>query len=252
MRVSVIVSTYNWPEALGAVLRSLVDQSIAPYEVIVADDGSGSETKSVVNAFDGVRHVWHSDDGFRLAEIRNKALIEASGDWVVFLDGDCVCPPWFIEQQIRLADESKMLAGNRRLLTPSESESFLKHQRTVNEFVRESGAKKLGVWPGVFYRDWMPKKWQKVRGCNIGVFRSAALAIGGFDESYQGWGKEDSDFAARAINAGLNIRLGQHAVSVLHLYHPEADRSALENNEARLADVLATNRTKPVRSLLTR
>ena len=230
MKVSVIVSTYNWPEALSAVLTSLASQTEKPHQVIVADDGSSSETEKVLAQYPHSLHVWHEDEGFRLAEIRNKALAKATGDWIVFLDGDCICPPHFIKQQKRLADSSKILAGNRRLLTPAKSEPWLAGQQDFKGFCASEGRQKLKPWPGLFYRDWSPKNWRKVRGCNIGIARDAALQLGGFDEAYRGWGKEDSDFAVRAINLGLQVRLGQHAVTVLHLYHPEASRDSLGPN----------------------
>lgn len=248
MKVSVIISTYNWPAALTAVLRSLESQTVAPYEVIVADDGSGPDTKEALAQFPTAIHVWHEDDGFRLAEIRNKALMRATGDWVVFLDGDCICPPYFVAQQMRLADSSRVVAGNRRLLDPKQSTPWLNGSQSFEQFIKTDGFQKLKPWPGLFYRDLSPKKWQKVRGCNIGIGREAALKLCGFDESYQGWGKEDSDFAVRAVNMGLKIRLGQHAVTVLHLYHREADRGNLASNQSRLDEVLASDRFTPVSS----
>ena len=232
MKVSVIVSTYNWPSALAAVLKSLSDQTVQPYEVIVADDGSTDETAQVIASF-GFKHIWHEDHGFRLAEIRNKALAAARGEWVVFLDGDCVCPPKFVERQIKLSGESILLAGNRRLLSEAESEHW--HLGgDFQGFIGKFGRMKLGYWPFQFGRNFSQKRWQKLRGCNIGISREDAIAIRGFDESYKGWGREDSDFAVRAINYGLRLRLGQMAVTVLHLYHTEADRSDFNENDLRL------------------
>ena len=93
--ISVIVSTYNRPDALDAVLRSLARQSDGDFEVLVADDGSRPDTAAVVQRWDGrigrrVVHVWHPDDGFRLAEIRNRAIVAAEGAYCIFLDGDCL------------------------------------------------------------------------------------------------------------------------------------------------------------------
>lgn len=250
MSISLIISTYNWPTALKRVLESLRNQTVQPDQILVADDGSTEDTRELVQQFPEVQHVWHPDQGFRLAEIRNLALKQATGDWVVFLDGDCLCPPRFVEQQLRLAQSDKILAGNRRLLDRVQSQKILESGYDHGRFVDAHGAKKLDVWPGSFYRDLSPKRWQKVRGCNIGIARDKALAIGGFDEAYQGWGKEDSDFAARAINHGVSVRLGQHAVTVLHLYHAEADRSGLNQNQARLDAVLNSDRYLPERSML--
>ena len=94
-RISVIVATYNRPDALDAVLRSLAHQSDTDFEVLVADDGSTQPTKELIESWrprfnSRLHHVWHVDDGFRLAEIRNRAILAASGDYCIFLDGDCI------------------------------------------------------------------------------------------------------------------------------------------------------------------
>ena len=248
MKVTVIVSTYNWPSALAAVLRSLSKQTVQPYEVIVADDGSTDETAKVIASF-GYRHVWHEDRGFRLAEIRNKALAAARGDWIVFLDGDCIRPPEFIERQIKLSGEPVLLAGNRRLLSKIESEHW--HAGgNFSEFINRFGRKKLGYWPFQFGRNFNQRQWQKLRGCNIGITRQNAIAIRGFDEAYKGWGREDSDFAVRAINNGASLRLGQLAVTVLHLHHAEADRAGFNENDLRLAKAISDRSIFPQRSCI--
>ena len=78
--ISVIVATYNRPDALDAVLRSLTRQRDRDFEILIADDGSTSQTRDVIGAwqphFDGrLCHIWHPDEGFRLAEIRNRAIV---------------------------------------------------------------------------------------------------------------------------------------------------------------------------------
>ena len=71
MTVSLIISTYNWPRALYLCLDSVMQQTVMPSEIIIADDGSGIATRDVVRHFEAVspvpvRHIWHEDDGFRL------------------------------------------------------------------------------------------------------------------------------------------------------------------------------------------
>src|SRR6202046_5198262 len=118
--ISVIVATYNRPDALDAVLRSLSRQSDQDFEVIVADDGSMSDTAAVVGTWKDrlprrVAHVWHPDDGFRLAEIRNRAIRAANGDYCIFLDGDCLARPHFVGTHRALAEPGWFVTGNRLL-----------------------------------------------------------------------------------------------------------------------------------------
>ena len=253
MKLSVIVTTYNWPKALHAVLQSLVSQSRLPDEVIIADDGSGPETRELIESFEApfpIVHAWHADDGFQAGAARNNALAKVSGDWIVMLDGDCVCPPRFLERHLRLASPGYLVAGNRRLLTQSQTELYLESGQSAKEFIDQAGAGKNRYVPLGLLRDLRPKQWSLVRTCNLGISTNDALHLQGFDEAYRGWGKEDSDFAVRAVNAGLKIRMGQLACTVLHLYHAEADRAQLPVNIARLEQVLASNDYLPRASRL--
>ena len=107
--ISVILTTYDREDALAAVLRSLSRQSDRRFEVVVADDGSGSATKALLEAWRerlGVPliHVWHEHRDFRAGEIRNRAILASHGAYCVFLDGDCLVRPDFIATHRRLAE----------------------------------------------------------------------------------------------------------------------------------------------------
>ena len=95
MTISLIISTYNWPEALSRCLDSVMSQTVQPTEIIIADDGSTIETKHVIDDYSRrsvvpIVHVWHEDDGFRLSMIRNKAIVRAKGEYIIQIDGDVV------------------------------------------------------------------------------------------------------------------------------------------------------------------
>ncbi len=114
MKISVIVSTYNRPNALLCVLSSLNDQSSLEFETVIADDGSSSETEKMIAKFRNepkfeMQHVWQKDDGFRAAQIRNKAVAKSKGDYLVFLDGDCAVFPDFISRHMQLAEKGERL-----------------------------------------------------------------------------------------------------------------------------------------------
>lgn len=119
--ISVVVSTYNWPEALNLALKSLSLQTDSNFEIVVADDGSGPETARVVDEWrrkSSVRiiHSWQEDKGFRLARSRNAAVTRCSGGYLVFMDGDCIVRRDFVASHRRLAERRSVLAGQRILV----------------------------------------------------------------------------------------------------------------------------------------
>src|SRR5215470_10988167 len=120
--ISVIVTTYNREDALEAVLSALSRQSDRGFEVVIADDGSGPTTATLVERWRtrlGVplSHVWQVDRGFRAAEIRNRAILACNGNYCVFLDGDCLARPDFIATHRALAETGWFITGNRVLLS---------------------------------------------------------------------------------------------------------------------------------------
>ena len=97
MKISVIVATYNWPSALRLSLQSLMRQTAHNFEIVVADDGSRNETRELIESLAKTSHVpiihsWQEDIGFRLARSRNQAVLKSHGDYLIFVDGDCIVP----------------------------------------------------------------------------------------------------------------------------------------------------------------
>lgn len=266
VKVSVVVSTYNRSDALAAVLVGLARQqgvSPAEWEIVVADDGSRPDTAEVVARLAPhcrcrVVHVWHADEGFRLAAIRNLAAQAASGDWLVFLDGDCLPFPDFVVRQRSLAEAGWFVAGNRILLDEASTRTICDDPPGAPRIVESPwwrwparrAAGHCNVWlptlrlPLGPLRKLRARRWQVLKGCNIGVWMGDFAAVDGFDESYSGWGREDSDLAIRLIRAGLRLKDGRFAAPVLHLWHRENDRSQLGDNDRRLAGILASDRTR--------
>ncbi|HEU5274878.1 MAG TPA: glycosyltransferase family 2 protein [Xanthobacteraceae bacterium] len=251
--ISVIVATYNREDALAAVLRSLSRQTDRDFELLVADDGSGTATARVITEWAArmpvqVRHVWHPDRGFRLAEIRNRAIRASAGRYCVFLDGDCIARPDFVAAHRRLAEPGWFVTGNRILLSRELTERILRDglepekwgfanwiteraHRNVNRF-----APLLDLHLGAL-RKLKARTWRGARGSNMGFWRADLDKVDGFDAGFSGWGREDSDIFIRLIRAGVTRKDGRFATGVLHLWHPEADRTRLAENEQRLADV---------------
>jgi glycosyltransferase involved in cell wall biosynthesis len=263
--ISVIVATYNRPDALDAVLRSLHGQSDTNFEVLVADDGSRPETASVVAAWKGrlgrrLVHVWHPDEGFRLAEIRNRAIVAAAGDYCVFLDGDCLARPNFLAAHRALAERGSFVAGNRVLLSRALSERILREGLTaerwsVSRFLLQRLGGNINRLAPLFWlplgpsRKLVARAWRGARGANIAIWRSDLFTVDGFDAGFCGWGREDSDLFVRLIRAGVRRKDGRWATGVLHLWHEEADRARLPENERRLEEVLSADRVAATRGL---
>ena len=263
MRVSVIVSTYNRPAALERVLDGLAAQAPPPLEVIVADDGSGPQTAGLVagrrDPFP-VHHAWQPDDGFRLARARNLASLRSTGDWLHFLDGDCVPRAGFIARIQRLGAPGVALAGDRILLSRElteriELERLPVHAWPLSRWLRErrrGGINRLlplAYWPFDAGRGRRRRDWRLLCGANFGLARTDLFAVNGFEESFSGWGLEDSEFAVRLINRDIALRSARLALGVLHLWHPEQPRGALERNRGLLDAALADGRTRARRGL---
>jgi glycosyltransferase involved in cell wall biosynthesis len=263
--ISVIVTTYNREDALAAVLSALSRQADRGFEVVIADDGSGPATATLVERWRqqlGVPlgHVWQEDRGFRAAEIRNRAILACRGDYCVFLDGDCIVRPDFIATHRRLAEPCWFVTGNRVLLSPVLTEAVLRDGLqpdawTAAEWIaqrRHGGVNRLAAvlhLPLGPVRKLGSRKWRGARSCNLAVWRSDLEGVDGFDASFAGWGREDSDLLIRLLHAGVRRKDGRFATGVIHLWHPEADRAQLAANDARLDAVLKSERTRAERGL---
>ena len=242
--VSVLVTTYNSPEALRSVLESLQHQTVSAQQILICDDGSTPSTKNIINVFQNrlpLVHCWQPDTGFRAARCRNLALSKVSCEYLILIDGDCILPSTFIESHLALKQPNKIIAGSRNLLSESESEKFLKNFSEAKRHSAFNDRKFYRLKLG-FLRDLRPKNWASVRTCNMSLYSRKMLAINGFDENYVGWGLEDSDLVVRLIQYGLTIRSGRYATCVNHLYHPESDRSRVSTNSVRFHTLLTQNK----------
>jgi glycosyltransferase involved in cell wall biosynthesis len=251
LNISVVVTTYNRPDALEFVLKALAAQSQQPTDVIIADDGSSDSTLKLINKLHPqlpypLQHFWQEDSGFRAALARNKAAEISTGDYLIFIDGDCIPQTDFIKKHSQIAEKNCFVAGNRILLS-QQFTSQLKSpiwawsalqwilpylRRDINRFLP------LIRLPIQLLRKRYKKKWQGAKTCNLAVWRNDFFKINGFDENFKGWGHEDADLVVRLLCNGVSRKNGRFAVPVFHLWHPEADRSNEKENRQRLDDII--------------
>lgn len=245
--ISVIVTTYNWPNALKACLNSLASQQDSHFEIIIADDGSTDQTQDLIRQSTPlgnipVKHVFHEDKGFRAGTIRNKAVAASQGDYLIFLDGDCVVFDTFIQRHRLLAESGYFVPGNRVLLSHDFTRYVLEHDislphQSFGYFVRHWMMRHINrilplisAPPDFAYRYRFPLRWQKAMTCNLGIWKTDFLDVNGFDELFEGWGHEDSDLIIRLIHNGIKRKDGRFALAVLHLWHRQNDRSLQARN----------------------
>ena len=245
-KISVIITTYNRPDALAAVLEACFCQDDNQFEIIIADDGSTHNTRQCVENLKRrspvpLLHVWQPDEGFRAARARNQGILAASGDYIVFLDGDCMPQPSFISQHRKLARPGYLVTGSRVLLSPGYTLRLLAEHLNLHRLtlwdklkLRLTGdlnkfLQTVLTLPDVG-RESRRFSWRRIKSCNLGVWRSDLDTVNGFDESFQGWGHEDSDLVVRLFNAGVMRKEGAFATEVYHLWHKENERSLEDRN----------------------
>ncbi len=243
-KTSLIISTYNWPEALELCLLSLLSQAILPDEILIADDGSGSETKELIQKYKSrfnvpLYHIWHEDNGFRLAAIRNKAIAVATGDYIIQIDGDLILHKKFIADHIKFAKQKTFVRASRIYLSLDTSKKLLDQNQIQFSWFDKGISNKLSALHLPFlwqffeynYKSKGDERWE-IHGCNMAFWKKDAIAVNGYNEDFKGWGPEDKEFIVRLSNAGIQKRFIKMGALVFHLYHPENLKGNLLNNES--------------------
>ncbi len=255
MRLTVVINTYENPAALDAVLARLCQPKHRADELIVADDGSGPATRKVVETWAKqapmpVKHAWQEHQGFRRARILNDAIAKAEGDYLVFLDGDCLPSCRFVSDHRAMAETGYFVQCRRCFIDEAAVPDALAGRRSLLQLGL------CGQISGLFKSVRLP--WPTIRrdqdlhgilGCNLGIWKKNLVEINGYDESYEGWGKEDSDLAARLYHAGVRRKFIHGRAIVYHLNHPPASRAQLPEAQRRLEETIASGRIKAMKGL---
>jgi len=237
MKCSVIVPTYNSPRELDLALCGLARQTRPPEEILIADDGSTDETRAVIESWRNglntrVVHVWHSDLGYRKARIVNEAVRRASGDHLIFIDGDSIPHRHWVADHMKAADGRRVLCGRRVKLGPRLSAVVTREQVLTGRIESLTGpllrsylsgdTKRLmlGVrLPSGLARCFHPRP-RKLMGVNFSLPRDVFEQVNGYDEEWKVYGHEDRDLELRLLRAGIPFYPLLNRAVVYHLYHP--------------------------------
>ena len=256
MNASVILTTYNQPRWLDLVLHGYALQQHADFELVVADDGSEAATQEIIAHYqpqfgERLRHVWHTDDGFRKTRIMNQAVTVAQHSYLIFSDGDCIPRPDFVATHLQRARPGHFLSGGYFKLSSSVSQA-------ITKAVIASGQAFDPAW---LYAQGLPRTYKSLKltargrlaallnrftptrpswnGHNSSGWKQDIVRINGFDERMQ-YGGEDRELGERLVNAGVRPVQIRYATTVVHLEHPRPyrTRQSLDKN----ADIRATTR----------
>lgn len=265
-KASLFLSTYEMPRHLELVFAGLARQTTQDFEILVCDDGSGKETRDLIEDFSKrspvpVRHFWQEHDGFRKCKILNQAAREAQGDVFVFLDGDCVPHRYYIEDHLSQQEEGRYLAGRRVELGPWISAQLTPEQVAAGFFDRprwklissivqkdsEYLQRSIRVPVQGLRKILKMDRVVDLKGCNYSIPRAALEALNGFDEEYEGYGREDTDVEIRLQNLGLKIKSMKGLALQFHVWHPR--REFTPANDTRLEELKKSGRVQAIRGL---
>ena len=256
MKISLIISTYEQPAVLAKVLRGVKLQTRLPDEVFITDDGSGDETRSLIDEWRKevsfpVHHIWHEHKGFRKVILLNRAVAAAKGDYLLFLDGDCVPHSRYVGDHEQLAEKGFWVQGRRTYIKEPFVPEFEPGNTSIFKWAlsgRMNGVGKAIRLPQpIIFRN---KEQRGIIGCNMAFWREDVVAVNGFDEAFLGRGiGPDSDLGTRVYNLGHPRKFVYGRAIVYHLDHPVAPRDNLAAKRVWLEETIRTGRTRCERGL---
>ena len=237
MTVSLVISTYNWHEALELVLLSVLQQSVIPDQIVIADDGSDKRTEQLIGQFKDrlpITHTWHEDKGFQKTLILNKALQACHSDYIIEIDGDIILHKHFVKDHLAAAEKGYFVQGSRAMIGEELSAKSIEEKRLrfhclTPGMTTRFNAIRFPIFTKFFKTD--PHSSHNVKGCNLAFWREDYIRINGYFNGFTGWGWEDYEFAERLINSGIRKKRLKLAAVGYHIYHPLSSRANFKPNE---------------------
>lgn len=241
MNISVIISTYNQPAWLEKTLWGYMRQNYSPFDIVIADDGSDERTREIITKAQSesrisINHVWHEDNGFQKSAILNKATVAASGEYLIFTDGDCIPRHDFVRSHYKRAREGQFISGGYCKLPMQLSKDITREDINSGlafnkDWLRKRGLKSfssklklaLPETVGMLADQITPTKatWN---GCNSSTFKKYILEVNGHNEKMQ-YGGQDREMGERLINLGLRGKQLRHRAALIHLDHARGYRT---------------------------
>ncbi len=238
--VTLLISTYNWPQALELCLLNVFNQTALPGEILIADDGSTEETKSLIDQLRKktsipIRHFWHEDIGFRKTIILNEAIRHSRFEYIIQTDGDILLHPRFIEEHLHNAKAGFYLRGSRTLINEKRSKALIKNKQHQINWLYAGITNRFNAIHNTFisrafslFND--PNSIEGVKGCNFSFWKKDFIAVNGFNNDIIGWGREDSELAIRLINNKVFKQQLKFQAICFHLHHTIYSRDQDERN----------------------
>lgn len=251
MKTALLISTYNWPDALNLVLKSVMMQTQMPDEILIADDGSRKETETLISGWQKsspvpIRHFWQEDKGFRKTIVMNEAIKNSTADYIIQIDGDILIEKNFIKDHCSDCKKGFFIKGSRALINEETTASLLKSQQLDWKLIRSNiknsiNATRNPLLAPVFRKDKI--KSDNVKGCNFSFWKNDFIAVNGYNNEMDGWGHEDIELAGRLSNFGIKQRQLKMKAVCFHLHHSYNDRSKENKNFETYKKVIAENIT---------
>ncbi len=237
---SLLISTYNWPQALELCILSALDQTVLPGEILIADDGSKEETKLLIQELRKkttvpIRHFWHEDIGFRKTIILNEAVRHSRFDYVIQTDGDILLHRRFIEEHLANAKPGFYLRGSRTLIDEATTKELIEGKNYRIHWLSKGIKNRFNsIHNRIISKLFMllndPHSIEGVKGCNFSFWKNDFIAVNGFNTDIVGWGREDSELAIRLINKHVFKQHLKFQAVCFHLHHTIFSRDRDERN----------------------
>lgn len=202
---SLIITTYNWSDALELCLQSILKQKRLPDEIVIGDDGSDTIITDLIKKYQNIspipiKHCWQEDIGYRINAVRNLAIKNCEYPYIIQIDGDVMLNKCFVNDHLRFAKKGRFILGRRINLSKEKTHRYLKSKKFTPLF----GFRNLTVC--LLHNFFLYKKTsvRGLRGCNISFWRDDAFNINGYDENMKSKGPNDKEFGIRLVNSGVS------------------------------------------------